>query len=90
MRRCSGSQLAYRNTAFVEPIEIESVGNGTYNGLQSVFRKRMGHGLDLQVAYTWSHAIDDAADPLVAPAATAILHEILSTCMKSAEAQTTI
>jgi len=55
------------NQAFVEPIVIRSVGNGTYNGLQSTFRKRFGHGLDFQAAYTWSHAIDDAADPLVAP-----------------------
>jgi hypothetical protein len=55
------------NTAFEEPIVIESVGNATYDGLQTVFRKRMGHGLDFQAAYTWSHAIDDAADPLVAP-----------------------
>jgi hypothetical protein len=55
------------NLAFEEPIIVESVGNGTYTGLQSVFHKRMGHGLDLQAAYTWSHAIDDAADPLVAP-----------------------
>lgn len=55
------------NTAFEEPIVLESVGNGTYNGLQSVFHKRFGHGVDFQAAYTWSHAIDDAADPLVAP-----------------------
>jgi len=55
------------NTAFEEPILIESVGNATYNGLQTVFHKRFGHGLDFQAAYTWSHAIDDAADPLVAP-----------------------
>ena len=55
------------NLAFIEPILIESVGNGTYNGLQTVFHKRLGHGLDFQAAYTWSHAIDDAADPLVAP-----------------------
>jgi hypothetical protein len=55
------------NTAFEEPIVVESVGNGTYNGLQTVFHKRMSHGVDFQAAYTWSHAIDDAADPLVAP-----------------------
>jgi hypothetical protein len=55
------------NTAFEEPIVLESVGNGTYNGLQTGFHKRFGHGLDFQAAYTWSHAIDDAADPLVAP-----------------------
>ena len=55
------------NTAFQEPILVESVGNATYNGLQTVFHKRFGHGVDFQAAYTWSHAIDDAADPLVAP-----------------------
>ena len=56
------------NLAFEEPIVIRSIGNGTYNGLQSVFRKRFGHGVEFQAAYTWSHAIDDAADPLVATA----------------------
>jgi len=55
------------NTAFEEPILLESVGNATYNGLQTGFHKRFGHGIDFQAAYTWSHAIDDAADPLVAP-----------------------
>jgi hypothetical protein len=55
------------NLATEEPIVIKSIGNATYNGLQTVFRKRLGHGLDFQAAYTWSHAIDDAADPLVAP-----------------------
>ncbi len=55
------------NTAFIEPILIETVGNATYDGLQTVFRKRLSFGLNFQAAYTWSHAIDDAADPLVAP-----------------------
>jgi hypothetical protein len=55
------------NQAFEEPILIESIGNATYNGLQSVFHKRLGYGLDFQAAYTYSHAIDDANDPLVAP-----------------------
>jgi hypothetical protein len=55
------------NLAFSEPIELISVGNATYNGLQTVFHKRFGYGIDFQAAYTYSHAIDDAADPLVAP-----------------------
>ena len=55
------------NLAFEEPVVIRSIGNATYDGLQSVFHKRFGHGVDFQAAYTWSHAIDDAADPLVAP-----------------------
>ena len=55
------------NLAFEEPIVNESVGNATYNGLQSVFHKRFSRGVDFQAAYTYSHAIDDANDPLVAP-----------------------
>jgi hypothetical protein len=55
------------NQAFEEPIVLRSVGNATYNGLQTVFHKRFSHGVQFQAAYTWSHAIDDAADPLVAP-----------------------
>jgi hypothetical protein len=32
-----------------------------------VFNKRFSNSFQFQAAYTWSHAIDDAADPLVAP-----------------------
>jgi hypothetical protein len=56
------------NTALEEPIIIKSIGNATYNGLQSVFNKQFSHGIEFQAAYTWSHAIDDAADPLAATA----------------------
>ncbi|MGH9771846.1 MAG: carboxypeptidase regulatory-like domain-containing protein, partial [Candidatus Acidiferrales bacterium] len=57
------------NLAFIEPILIKSIGNATYNGLQVTFNKQFSHGVQFQAAYTWSHAIDDAADPLVAPGA---------------------
>jgi hypothetical protein len=56
------------NLAFDEPIVVRSIGNGTYNGLQTTFTKQFSHGVQFQAAYTWSHAIDDAADPLVATA----------------------
>jgi hypothetical protein len=32
----------------------------SYNALQASFRHTFTHGLTLQVAYTWSHAIDDS------------------------------
>lgn len=54
------------NLALSEPILNKSIGNGTYNGLQTVFTKQLSHGIQFQAAYTWSHAIDDAPDPLVA------------------------
>jgi hypothetical protein len=34
-----------------------SVGYMNYNSLQAVLQKRMGHGLEGQVAYTWSHCL---------------------------------
>ena len=54
------------NLAFEEPIVIRSIGNSTYNGLQAVFHKQYSRGIQFQASYTWSHALDDAADPLVA------------------------
>ena len=54
------------NLAFFEPVLVRSIGNGTYNGLQASFNKQFSHGIQFQAAYTWSHAIDDAADPIVA------------------------
>ena len=78
------------NLAFEEPIVIESIGNATYNGLQTTFKKRFSNGLDFQAAYTWSHAIDDAADPLVAPGGNRNIARNSSTSTRSAEAPTTI
>ncbi|HEY2120692.1 MAG TPA: TonB-dependent receptor [Candidatus Acidoferrum sp.] len=46
----------------------KSIGNSIYNGLQVNLQKRMGHGLQFQAAYTFSHAISDVNDPL-SPAA---------------------
>jgi outer membrane receptor protein involved in Fe transport len=59
---------AVLNNAMFQPFYQVSVGNGIYNGLQTKFTHRMSHGLQLQAAYTWAHAIDNAPDPL-APAA---------------------
>ena len=40
-------------------LSIENGGQSWYNALALQLQKRMSHGLSLQVAYTWSHAIDD-------------------------------
>jgi hypothetical protein len=37
---------------------VLSVGNGNYNSLQIDARRRFSHGYTLQLAYTWSKAID--------------------------------
>jgi hypothetical protein len=39
-------------------------GVSKYNALQTKLEKRMSHGVDFLATYTWSHAMDDAGDPL--------------------------
>jgi hypothetical protein len=52
------------NTALFEPAVIATIGNATYNGLQTRLSKRLSGGFEFDAAYTWSHAIDDSADPI--------------------------
>jgi Carboxypeptidase regulatory-like domain/TonB dependent receptor len=59
---------AVANNAMVQPFYQVSVTNSIYNSLQAKFTHRISHGVQLQASYTWAHAIDDGADPLV-PAA---------------------
>jgi hypothetical protein len=42
----------------------KSIANSTYHGLQTTVSKRLTQGLQIQGAYTYSHAIDNASDPL--------------------------
>jgi hypothetical protein len=63
---------AVHNNALANPFSFagagvalnKSIGNSWYDGLQVNMTKKMSHGLQLQGAYTWSHTIDDAPDPL--------------------------
>ena len=43
-------------------------GNSNYHALQSNITKRFSRGFQIQGAYTWSHAIDDASNPIDAAA----------------------
>lgn len=40
-------------------LQVENGGQSWYNALALQFYRRMSKGLELNVAYTWSHAIDD-------------------------------
>ena len=42
----------------------QSSGHSWYNGLQLQVTERNFHGLRIQLAYTYSHALDDSSDPL--------------------------
>jgi hypothetical protein len=52
------------NNAFYHTFSDQTSAQSYYNGLQSQATLRPTHGLQMSMAYTWSHAIDDASDPL--------------------------
>jgi hypothetical protein len=53
------------NNAFVHTFTDQTTGYSYYDGLQVQATMRPTHGLQLNMAYTWSHAIDNSSDPLV-------------------------
>ena len=55
---------AVNNNALLQPDYQIDEYNSIYHGLQTKFVHRMSHGLQFQAAYTWSHALDNASDPL--------------------------
>jgi len=52
---------AYEDAGFTTPIVgFMPWGSSIYHGLQTQLNRRFTNGLQFQVAYTWSHAIDNA------------------------------
>ncbi len=45
--------------------DLQNAGSSWYDALAVELKKRMSHGLTVQAAYTWSHAIDIINGPLV-------------------------
>jgi Carboxypeptidase regulatory-like domain/TonB dependent receptor len=64
----SGPGFAVNNNAIYEGNLIETAGRSFYDGLEVTVTERPWHGLQAQMAYTWSHALDDSSDP-IGPAA---------------------
>jgi hypothetical protein len=54
---CTGARW---NTLGGAVNEYAFIGDGTYNGLQASFTRRMTKGLQFTSAYTWSHTIDNS------------------------------
>jgi carboxypeptidase family protein len=53
-----------QNNAFPQfgpVLQLNTIGTSNYNALQTVFRTRGWHGLSSQLAYTWSHALDEVS-----------------------------
>lgn len=56
---------AVNNNAFLHTFTDETTAKSFYDGLQFEVSERAFHGLLMQFAYTYSHALDNASDPLV-------------------------
>jgi hypothetical protein len=48
------------NPRYSRILQVENGGNSWYSGLAVQVNKRMSHNVMVNLAYTWSHAIDDA------------------------------
>ena len=57
--------IAANNSAFLQAELYKSIASSTYHALQMNVTKRFSRGFAIQGAYTYSHAIDNASDPLV-------------------------
>lgn len=57
--------IAANNSAFLQAELYKSIASSTYHALQMNITKRFSRGFAIQGAYTYSHAIDNASDPLV-------------------------
>ncbi len=56
---------ATNNSNFLQANLYKSIANSTYHALQINITKRFTHGFAVQGAYTYSHTIDDGADPIL-------------------------
>jgi len=61
----SGTTQAYLPFPdFTGSSDVLYEGISKYNALQTKLEKRVSHGLSFSANYTWSHSLDDAAEPL--------------------------
>ena len=56
---------AANNSAFLQADLYKGIANSIYHALELNITKRFSRGFAIQGAYTYSHAIDDGADPLI-------------------------
>jgi hypothetical protein len=45
-------------------VQVINEGDANYNSLQAKLDKRFSHGLSFMTGYSWSHSLDDAAQPI--------------------------
>jgi len=58
---CSGGPVTLPFPNFGNILQLNTIGTSNYNSLQTVLKLRGWRGLSAQVAYTWSHALDETS-----------------------------
>jgi carboxypeptidase family protein len=64
---CPGCFAPFPYNAPIDPrfgavTQLSTGANSHYSGLQTTAEKRLGHGLEVQANYTWSHCIDTVSN----------------------------
>src|SRR5437764_1162529 len=54
-----GAPVSVPYPNFGNILQLNTIGNSNYNALQSILKLRQWRGLSSQIAYTWSHSLDD-------------------------------
>jgi len=57
-----GATAGEPNSTVLQNNQFSSIGSSIYHGLTASLTKSFSRGLQFQVNYTWSHAIDDTSD----------------------------
>ena len=57
-----GAAVTYPYPNFGNILQLNTIGTSNYNALQTVLKLRAWHGLSSQLAYTWSHSLDEISE----------------------------
>src|SRR5713101_3061920 len=57
-----GGPVTYPYPNFGNILQLNTIGTSNYNALQTILRLRAWHGLSSQIAYTWSHSLDEISE----------------------------
>jgi len=57
-----GAPVSVPYPNFGNILQLNTIGNSNYNALQSILKLRQWRGLSSQIAYTWSHSLDDISE----------------------------
>ncbi len=63
-RLIESAEIYNPNANYALAVLIGNIASSNYDALQAQFKRRLSHGLQALVSYTWSHSLDDASSGL--------------------------